>query len=290
MRPRKAVDSIVVQDTLAQPFRIHGARGSTPVSGDRFLRYGGETTCFSIESDDELLVIDAGTGLINLGTELTGRDKLPRVTLLFTHFHLDHVIGLPSFPLCYLPDAQIRFMCNPAVHPNWRKTLETLMGEPFWPANLTTSEADLRFEDLPQGGDQLTIGDLAVRSCPVPHPQGCVAFRVDGPNTSTVIATDVEYPSGPEDHFLEFCNDTDVLIYDAQYLPEEIAGYTGWGHSTWQDAVSTAKRTGARELILTHHAPTRTDDKLAAIEMLAIETFENTRVARPGLALGSTQG
>lgn len=284
--PVKTVDSTEVRVTTVQPFRIHGARGSIPVCGKTVLQYGGETTCFSVETDDEILIIDAGTGIVNLGAELASRPQLPRVTLLFTHFHLDHVVGLPSFALCYRDDAEIRFMTDPDVHPNWRHTLETLMGEPFWPANLTACEASLSFDDLPTGDNHLAVGDIQVRSCPVPHPQGCVAYHIGTPRGATVVATDVEFPSGPDDRFLAFCDKTDVLIYDAQYTPGEVSRFRGWGHSTWQDAVTAAKQAGAAELVLTHHAPTRTDEELKAIEAEAAARFEHTRVARPGMELG----
>jgi ribonuclease BN (tRNA processing enzyme) len=139
--------------------------------------------------------------------------------------------------------------------------------------------------DLEPNG-ALQLGDVKVTWKPVPHPQGCLAFRIDCPDYSAVIATDVEFPKDeiPAD-FAEFAADTTFLIFDAQYHPAELAEHQGWGHSSWRTACRAAIDSGARHLILTHHAPDRTDLEIREIERHAKKEFKNTVAGACGMTI-----
>lgn len=268
-------------------FTILGARGTMSVSGRPFVRYGCHTTSFSLETEQGILVIDAGTGITALSDRLPKTGALPPITLLFTHFHLDHVVALPLFRPLYNARAQITLFADGRRDDPWRTTVQTIAGKPYWPVELRDSGARIRFQDLPDAADGLELHGVRVTWCPVRHPQQCLAYRLQTPERTIVIATDREHGHARmDDAFLAFCQDADVLIYDAQYLPAEYPAYRGWGHSTWEEGVRAAQEAGVRELILTHHDRDRSDDQLDAMVERAARLFPATRGAQEGLVVG----
>ena len=277
---------------------IYGARGSYPVSGERVRRYGGSTSCLSLETPQGLIIIDAGTGLAALSEVLAQRPVLPPITLLFTHFHLDHVIGLPSFAPFRQRGADITLATDPMPFRGWRRRLTTLMGSPFWPVGLLKAGAKIRFHDLPQGARTGVRGPwqrygVDISWCPVAHPQGCIAYRCDGPNGTVVIGTDREHGDRRLDPaFRVLCHGANVLIHDAQYTPDEYPQRIGWGHSTWEEAAKVAAAARAQSLVLTSHDPGRSDEAIDRVVEQARGIFANTVAASEQLPLetaGTTQ-
>ena len=269
-------------------FVIRGTRGTLPACGADFLRYGGDTTCFSLETPQGLLVIDAGTGLRHVTQELADRVDLPSITVLLTHLHLDHLIGLPSFGPLYSSHARIRFMADPHREGDWQHALRAFMRKPYWPVGLTEADATLEFTPLPESGTPFELYGIDIQWCAIPHPQQCVAYRLTWAGGSVVIATDVEYTADKiPDSFVAFCKNADHLIFDAHFTPAEIAQYPGWGHSTWKAGVALAKLSGARQLLLTHHSPKRRDQEIDAIVDTARRVFPATRGASTNMVLGS---
>ncbi len=265
---------------LMHGFVIRGSRGTLPTCGAGFLRYGGDTTCFSLETPDGLLVIDAGTGLRHVTQELADRTDIPPITVLLTHLHMDHLVGLPSFGPLYSTHAQIRFMADSNRDENWQDALLSFMRKPYWPVGLTDADASLSFESLPASGRPLDIYGVRVSWCAVPHPQQCVAFRLEWSGGSVVVATDVEFDSDRvPDSFAAFCRDAQHLIFDAHFRPSEIGQYAGWGHSTWEAGVALAESAGVSQLWLTHHSPKRCDEDVEAIVEAARRAFPRTRGA-----------
>ena len=243
---------------------IHGARGSFPVSGQAFQRYGGCTSCFSLETPHGLLIVDAGTGLAALGDELAQRAALPPITILLTHLHLDHVIGIPTFKPLARRDARVTFMADAACLGDWQSALKRLIAKPFWPVDLEVFGATVEQHDLPTGGFERY--SIAISSCPVRHPQGCVSYRLDYAGRAIVIATDREAGDPTMDAtFLAWCRGADVLIHDGQYTPQESADRRGWGHSTWEQAARAAAAAGVGQLVLVSHDPRRTDAQVDAL-------------------------
>lgn len=270
---------------MSLTFRAYGSRGSSPVSGPGFNRYGGETSCFSFETPEGLLIIDAGTGLLNLSQELKERETFPPITIVFTHFHLDHVFGLPNFSLLHCPEADIRIMSDPCQFPNWRKTIIGLMQKPFWPVPFDELAAKVALHDLDGNANHLELYGMRLSWCSIGHPQGCLAYRVDGAGASIVLATDREYDWAEDNRFNAFAGRPDLLIHDAQFTPEEFSDYVGWGHSTWEHAVEVAEKVGAKQLALTSHAPFREDDGVDAILESARKQFHNTIALKTGTEL-----
>jgi phosphoribosyl 1,2-cyclic phosphodiesterase len=267
-------------------FVIRGTRGTMPACGRRFIRYGGDTTCFSIETDEGLLVIDGGTGIIALNGVLADRKHLPPITVIFTHFHLDHLMGLPSFAPLYDGRADITFMADGSRRDDWRANLLNFMANPYWPAELTIAGANITFEDLGKPPGPRRIAGIKVSWCPVSHPQQCLAYKIEGPEATIVVATDHEHAdSDLSAGFLEFCRSADHLIYDSMYTPEEYSHHLGWGHGNWQQGIQLALEAQVGDLILSHHDLARTDREIDEMVEKAKAFFPNTRAAASGMTL-----
>ena len=265
-------------------FTIHGARGTTAVSGRAFNRYGGATTCFSLATRQGILIIDAGTGIIALGDQLIRRPKLPPITILFTHFHLDHVSGLPLFKPLYRRDASITLMADPHREENWSAALQTLIAPPFWPLALRRFGAAIRFQPLPRQRRRMRLYGAEIAWHALQHPQQCLAYRLKIKQRTFVIATDHELDADVADvAFTDFCRDASVLIADAQYTPSEYAAHRGWGHGTWQACARLAVASGVGQLILTHHDRRRTDSQIDRLVRQAQRIFPATRAAYSGM-------
>jgi phosphoribosyl 1,2-cyclic phosphodiesterase len=266
-------------------FRIRGVRGSFPAFGPDFLRYGGHTTCFSLETPEGLIVIDAGTGLTQVEADRpTAPPALP-IHVLFTHFHIDHLVGLPGFAPLYRAGQPVTLWGDAERQPRWESAVRTLFAPPYWPMDMARLPARVAMRDLPADAALDLLG-VRISWCPVLHPQTCLAYRLQTPSASIVIATDHECGDAALDaRFLEFCRHADFLVYDAQYTPEEYARHRGWGHSTWKDGAAIARQAGVGELVLTHHDRRRTDPEIDSVVAQARAVFPRTRAASDGLAL-----
>jgi phosphoribosyl 1,2-cyclic phosphodiesterase len=260
--------------------RFWGVRGSTPTPVARNLRYGGNTTCVSVESNaDQLLIFDAGSGIRSLGSELVQRAQPPKVLhLFFTHFHWDHLQGLPFFAPLFHKDTHLIF--HSARPPEELSSiLVRQMATPFFPVDFSAVPSRLEFRQI--ATDALNFGDLTVQGFPLHHPQGAHGYRIADEHRSIVFATDHEHGDTTIDANLRaIAHKADVLIYDAQYTPAEYASHKGWGHSTWQEAVNVASDAQVGQLVLYHHDPDRDDDALDMIVDEAQRQFSETIAAR----------
>ncbi len=267
-------------------FTIHGTRGTMPVAGRQFARYGTQTTCFSLRTPQGLIVVDAGTGIISLSESLQHETELPPITMFFTHFHLDHVIGLPLFQPIYQPQARITMMGDPDRPGGWKRALTTLIGKPYWPVDLLDQRTSIRLQDLPAGRFTMLRHGIRIAWCQAWHPQQCMAYRLESNVSRIVIATDHETGNRQiDENFLSFCRGADMLIMDAQYTPRELTAHRGWGHGSWLTAATIAREAQVGELILTHHDRYRTDAHLDAIVRKARRLFPRTRASREGMSV-----
>ncbi|MFN7936997.1 MAG: MBL fold metallo-hydrolase [Bryobacteraceae bacterium] len=269
------------------PFRIElqlwGVRGSIPTPAPENLGFGGNTTCLELRlPGGEVLVIDGGTGARKLGLSLLerARGRSLDLNILMTHFHWDHIQGIPFFAPLYSPANRITFHStkDPA---GVSEILEGQMTHPYFPVAFELLAAQREFQQLSTGPTQL--GGASVRTFPLCHPQGATGYRVEAGGAVIVHACDHEHGDPRFDEgILENAMDADILIYDAQFTPEEYKTKKGWGHSTWLEATRVAKAARVKRLLLFHHDPSHTDDQLRAIAEDAAKEFPNVEAASEG--------
>ena len=275
---------------------IGGCRGTHPVAQVGFLRYGGETTSFLIEGPDRgRIVVDAGTGVRELGSRLRASGSIHSMLLLLTHYHLDHVTGLPSMPVIYDRRWTVSLAAPVREGHLVGEVMPRVLDKPFWPLQVEDLASRVRFNTLPGevSARPWAHGHLRVRWCPVPHPGGCTAYRIDDAvnRTAVVIATDCEWPAATPAQraaLLRLCRrpfPANLLLMDGQYDRATYEKHRGWGHSAWEDCVDVAQRAGVGRLLVTHHDPAHDDELLARRERLLKITLPGAALAREGMVI-----
>jgi phosphoribosyl 1,2-cyclic phosphodiesterase len=248
--------------------RFWGTRGSIPAPGPSTLEFGGNTTCLEVVlRTGRRIVIDGGTGIRLLGESLKTMVATVRLHLLLTHNHWDHLIGLPFFLPIYREDSEIQIDGWPLAFQALKRVFDDHMGDGFFPVAFEQLKAHITFVNKIARHPQV-LDDVHIESLPLNHPQGCLGFRFQEEGQTLVFITDNElgldggyrFPD-----FVKFAKDADLLIHDAQYLPEEMPAHRGWGHSTYEEAVRLALEAGVKTLLLTHHDPSRTDEQVRDI-------------------------
>jgi phosphoribosyl 1,2-cyclic phosphodiesterase len=264
-------------------YKFWGVRGSLPSAGATTVRYGGNTPCLEVRCDDHLFIVDMGSGLRALGAAL-GFGPLS-ATVLMTHYHYDHIQGLPFFGPIFNPKNKFEVYGPEYQGQGVRDVLGGQLIRPYFPVGLEILRAELTFKPIAPG-EVIRFGDATIRTCDLFHPGGSLGYRFEVGGKSLVYCTDAEHDDGPMDRKLtEFASGADAFILDAMYTPEEYEGKVGgprvgFGHSTYAFATRVAREAGVKHLVLCHHDPGRTDDQLDALVKTARERFAETTAAR----------
>jgi phosphoribosyl 1,2-cyclic phosphodiesterase len=268
--------------------KLWGVRGSTPTPERRNSRYGGNTPCIEIRLENgTLIILDCGSGLRSLGKSLLrefGEHPI-RGYVFMTHFHWDHIQGIPFFLPLYKKGNIFLFHSVLRKGLELRGAVEGQMVNPYFPVDMSAMGAVRHFFDLDER--PIDLNGAIISSAPLNHPQECVAYRVDGDGASFVLATDTEPGSPFHDRSVrELARGADVLAYDAQYTPEQLQGdKKGWGHSSWLEATRIAKECGVKQLILFHHDPDNDDAFVDGLVEKAKQEFPHVMGAAEGMEI-----
>ncbi len=235
---------------------LAGVRGSRPVHGAGFAKYGGATTSVYVELGGDIFLLDAGSGLDGVSLESFCGER--DFTLLISHPHVDHLLGFPMLSQLFDPKRRVDVYLKTRNGLDARAQLEVLMSPPLWPISTSALKARVELHDIPP---EFRVGNVKIETLEVSHPGGCTAFRLSSDGESLVFATDFE-PSGDDAEFVEFARDCGILLLDAQYTETEYAHTRGFGHGTIPRALELSRLCGAKQTILLHHDPSRTDAEL----------------------------
>lgn len=282
--------------------KFRGVRGSYPTPARNFLQFGGNTSCAEVHVGSRLIILDAGTGIIELGKELmrsfilSADDFAQRspisAVLLLSHIHQDHIQGLPFFNPAYVPSTRLDVYGLSAGKKTLRDNLSTVLFDKVFPLGLEDVNCELSIQDftstsilvLKQSGENILLNsntisdyqkeddDVVIRAHKTfAHPKsGSLCYKIEFDNKVLVYATDKETYMGSDKKFVEFANGADLLIHDAQYTNQEytssVSPKQGFGHSTHQMAEETAKLAKAKKLAFFHFDPNHSDEFLSQIE------------------------
>jgi ribonuclease BN (tRNA processing enzyme) len=263
-------------------------RGSQPALGSSFDEFGGDTTSLLlVGSRGERLVLDAGTGMRAVAAQLAQTEP-DEITVLFSHYHLDHLAGLTMNPLFYKPQWSFRFVGPTFADGGVRSAVTGLLAQPYWPISWKQMNAKFEFAEFPVPG--IEVGSLRAQGCPVPHPGGCMAYRIDDLDSavSVVFATDIEWRKRTADNeqaFMTMCSTprpANLLVIDAHFAEADKDAFAGWGHSCREDDLAIARAAGIPQVLLGHHAPNADDKTLRTVEEQVKNLSPGAILARAG--------
>lgn len=271
--------------------RFWGVRGSIPAPAAANLRYGGNTSCLEVRCGEELIILDAGSGLRSLGVELECKAEGGAIegSLLLSHTHWDHIQGLPFFAPGYRAENHFRLFVGPGKADRIVQGLRDQMSPLHFPVRFENMAGLRPVEEL--GANQDTVGSFAVATFPLNHPGGCTGFRLEAHGKSIAYLPDHEPFGSTTPQALasqraleEFLKNVDLLVLDTQYTAEEYSARRGWGHGSLPESVDLAVAANARELVLFHHDPSHHDGQIDGILAIARQ-----RASGAGLAITAAQ-
>jgi phosphoribosyl 1,2-cyclic phosphodiesterase len=275
--------------------RIWGCRGSVATPGPDTVRCGGNTSCIEISLDDgTVFVLDAGTGIRELGNELVERG-VKRLNLLLTHLHLDHLEGLRFFAPLFDPETTIALWGPRSPVLALKERIRRSFSPPLFPIDLMDTPAQVVFHELPKSSWQ--IGTARLTASLIVHPGPTVGYRIEADGSSVAYIPDHEpaltgdFTQRTRDWISggSIAQDVDLLLHDAQYFEDEYDRRLGWGHSSVVSAMAYADAVGARRVVLFHHDPAHSDDIMERLESEARSLDSKTEdppvVAREGMVL-----
>ena len=254
-----------------------GTRGSISTPGRETSVYGGNTPCVLVSYGQDAIILDAGTGLRPLGLSLAANPRISEHHIFLSHTHWDHIQGIPFFQPAYLPHSRIHFYGSPQKERLLEQILTGQMTLSYFPVQMSDLPASIQISELVT--DTISIGALQVHhEEQIYHPGGSLRFRISAGGRSVVYATDVEIDAAMDDTdpesqaasnaqaYRTFIAGTDLLIADAQYTRAQYAAKKGWGHSSLETVIETARQCSVKQLALFHHDPDHTDAYFAAQE------------------------
>jgi phosphoribosyl 1,2-cyclic phosphodiesterase len=266
--------------------KFWGVRGSIACPGDQYQRYGGNTSCVEVRCGEELLILDAGTGLRGLGDSLV-KDGRVKSNLLLTHTHFDHINGLPFFAPLFNAQNRLKLWAGHLLPElTLHEALGKFMAAPLFPVPLQIFAANVSFHDFTAGENIEPHPDIKIRTAPLNHPNKATGYRLEYAGRAVCYITDTEHTRDrPDESILSLIDRADMMIYDSTYTEEEFPRYESWGHSTWQEGLRLCDLAGVKQLVVFHHDPGHDDDFMDRVAEQAERERPGTVVAREGMVL-----
>jgi len=244
-----------------------GVRGSIPTTAIENQFYGGHTSSMLVSEDDDLLVLDAGSGIQAFNTEEIPRNK--RVNVLLTHLHIDHIQGLGFFKPLFMPDLEVHIW-GPLSTTSLHSRISRYLSPPLFPVLVRDLPCKLTLHEI--GNSEFEIGHFTIQSTYVIHPGPTLGFRVKGNKSVFTYIPDHEPALGKHGIIkdkkwtsgFDIAREADLLYHDGQYTVQEYASRNGWGHSSFDDVLQFASITDTKHLLIGHHDPSHSDSQLSA--------------------------
>lgn len=269
--------------------KFWGTRGSNPVAGPEYIRFGGNTCCLEVRHGDDMVIIDAGTGIRSLGGILNETSDKP-YHILFSHTHWDHLLGFPFFRPIYHPHSEVHLWVPVGFERTTKELFSDMLAYAYFPVALEDIKSKIVFEDI-RDSQKISFGKIDIYTHYSFHPGATLCFRIHIAGKVIGYVTDNEFLMGYYDNpkninkkpqllkayasMIEFFKGCDLMIHEAQYTPSEYKSRNGWGHSSISNASIFIKETGAKDWIVTHHDPKHTDSDLLKKSQLHNDIMED---------------
>jgi phosphoribosyl 1,2-cyclic phosphodiesterase len=258
--------------------KFWGTRGSIPVPGKNTLIYGGNTPCVEIQSgSNNITIIDCGSGLRELGNYLSGKDYSDNIDIFLSHYHWDHIQGIPFFKPLYNKNKKINFYGISSYGESLKNLLSSQMTPNYFPLTMNELQAELSFNEI-ESGNVFNINELTIETLEVVHPAPTLTYKISNNGKYLVYMTDNEInldsipKTNSDSDFLEnnkelidFCSGCDYLIHDAMYEESSMFDKKGWGHSSNISLARFGILAKVKNLILFHYNPDYTDEKINSL-------------------------
>lgn len=271
---------------MAFTIKFWGVRGSIACPSPNHVIYGGNTSCVEAIAGDRHIILDAGTGIRNLGQRVI-QEGIQSSVLLLTHTHWDHINGFPFFAPLFQKNRTFDIYAGHLSDTGGvQSVLASSMSNPMFPVPLEALKATLSFHDF-RGGETIELDPaVRIRTAPLNHPNGATGYRIEYDGHAVCYVTDTEHvPEQPDEKVLALIDGADLVIYDCTYTDAEFPAHIGWGHSTWQEGVRLCKQANVKRLAIFHHDPDHDDAFMAELEDEARRMWEHTFVAREGMQI-----
>jgi len=266
--------------------KIWGARGSMSTFGSEYSKYSGNTSCVEVLIDQKQLIFDGGTGIIKLGKLISNSISKKELDIFFSHYHYDHIIGLLNFLPIYNKDFTVNFYGQSIGNKNIRDIITNILKHPYYPIEWKSLQSQTIFIQIAEN-DLIKFNtsqnkEIIVTPISTIHPNKNLAYKISYEDKKFIYLTDFAHYPEENDKIVEFVKNSDLIIYDSNFTPEEyhMKTYEGWGHSHWLNAVKLANDSNSKKLVLFHHKVDRTDSELEKILEESRRYFNNTYLAK----------